>query len=172
VTTALLSLRLICSAPCVWVQLRRSSDRKGVNQCRPEPRRLRAARLAAGRRRLPAPLRSFCRLQHRFNKSLSMSGEVSSLVGNQVVSHERSRPADLPRRQDLPPRYAGPYPSHYCSCVSRRALLAYSHRCRNAVTVDGACKRGQSTAPPTRVRSLRLPATDLDFERGSSVSIT
>jgi hypothetical protein len=45
-------------------------------------------------------LRSFCRLQDRFNKSLSMSGEVSSLAGDRVVSHERYRPADLPR-QDL-----------------------------------------------------------------------
>ena len=57
------------------------------------PRRLRAARLAAGRRRLPAPLRSFCQLQDRFKKSLSMSGEVGSLAGDRVVSHERPRPA-------------------------------------------------------------------------------
>ena len=35
----------------------------------------------------------------RFKKSLSMSGEVGSLAGDRVVSHERSRPADLPRQR-------------------------------------------------------------------------
>jgi hypothetical protein len=43
-------------------------------------------------------LRSFCPLQARFNKSVSVSGEVSSLAGDRVVSHERSLPADLPRQ--------------------------------------------------------------------------
>ena len=85
-------------------------------------------------------------VQDRFNKSLSMSDEVSSLAGDRVVSHERSRPADLPRRHRLCSRHAGSYPSHYCGCFPRCALLAYGHRCRNAVTVDGACKRMQSIA--------------------------
>ena len=70
----------------------------------------------------------------RFKKSLSMSGEVGSLAGDRVVSHERSRPADLPRRQDLRSRHARSYPSHYRGCCSRCALLAYVHRCREFVT--------------------------------------
>jgi hypothetical protein len=56
------------------------------------------------------------------------------LAGDRVVSHERSRPADLSRRHRLFSRNAGSYPSHYCGCFSRCALLAYGHRCRNAVT--------------------------------------
>ena len=76
-------------------------------------------------------LRNFCRLQDRFKKSLSMSGEVGSLAGGKGVSHERSRPADL---ACLCSRQAGSYPSHYCGCFSRRALLAYGHGCRGAVT--------------------------------------
>ena len=75
-----------------------------------------------------------------------MSGEVGSLAGDRVVSHERSRPANLPRRPDLRPRHAGSNPSHHCGCVSWSALLAGNHRRRNAVTVDGACKRRQSIA--------------------------
>jgi hypothetical protein len=74
-----------------------------------------------------------------------MSGEVGSLAGDRVVSHERSRPADL-SRQDLRSRHAGPYPSHYCGCFSRCALLAGDHRCWNAVTVDGASKHRQLIA--------------------------
>ena len=69
-----------------------------------------------------------------FKKSSSMSGEVGSLAGDRVVSHERSRPADLSRRQDLRSRLTGPYPSDFCGCVSRCALLAYGHRCGAAVT--------------------------------------
>ena len=72
-------------------------------------------------------------LKDRFKESLSMSGEVRLLAGDRVVSHERSRPAALPR-QDLRPPHAGPYPSDYCGCVSWRALLAGDHRCREAVT--------------------------------------
>ena len=81
-----------------------------------------------------------------FKKSLSISAEVGSLAGDRVVSHERSRPADLSRRDRLFSRNGGSYPSHYCSCVSRCALLAYGHRCRNAVTVDGASKHRQLIA--------------------------
>jgi hypothetical protein len=80
------------------------------------------------------PSVSFCRLEDRFKKSLSMSGEVSSLAGDRVVSHERSRPADLPRRADLRPRHAGSNPSHYCGGLYCCALLAHGRRCRNAVT--------------------------------------
>jgi hypothetical protein len=70
-----------------------------------------------------------------------MSGEVGSLVGDRVVSHERSRPADLPRRHRLCSRHAGPYPSHYCGCFSCCALLAQGHRCREAVTVSATTTR-------------------------------
>jgi len=93
----------------------------------PWARARQAALLAA--MRLPASA-----AKGRFKKSLSMSGEVGSLAGDRVVSHERSRPADLPRRQDLRSRHAGPYPSHYCGCFSWCALLAHGHRCREAVT--------------------------------------
>ena len=75
-----------------------------------------------------------------------MSGEVGSLAGDRVVSHERSRPADLPRRQDLRSRHSRPYPSDFGGCVSWSALLAGDHRCRNAVRVNGARKRRQSIA--------------------------
>jgi hypothetical protein len=95
-------------------------------------------------------LRSFCRLQDRFNKSLSMSDEVSSLAGDRVVSHERSRPADLSRRDRLCSRNAGSYPSHYCGCVSRCALLAYGHRCRATLT-----RRQRSHAPGVNFESDR-----------------
>src|SRR5260370_14192775 len=83
-----------------------------------------------------------------------MSGEVGSLVGVRVVSHERSRLADLPRRQGICPRHAGPYPSDCCGCVSWCALLAGDHRCREAVTARDvnsidAFERGQSIAPMT-----------------------
>jgi hypothetical protein len=83
-----------------------------------------------------------------------MSGEVGSLAGDRVVSHERSRPADLSRPHRLCSRNAGSYPSHYCGCLSRCALLAYGHRCRNAVTARNvnsidASERGQSVAPTT-----------------------
>jgi hypothetical protein len=91
-------------------------------------------------------------LKDRFKKSLSMSGEVGSLAGNRVVSHERSRPADLPHGPWS--RHAGPYPSHYCGCVSWRALLARGHRGGEAVTARNvnsidAFEGGQSTAPAT-----------------------
>jgi len=106
-----------------------------------------------GRRR-PQASASILQLKDRFKKSLSMSGEVGSLAGDRVVSHERSRPADLSRRHRLCSRNAGSYPSHYCGCFSRCALLAYGHRCRNAVTARNvnsidASERGQSVAPTT-----------------------
>jgi hypothetical protein len=70
----------------------------------------------------------------RFKKSLAMSGELGSLAGDRGVSHERSPPAEPPRRHRLGSRQAGSYPSHYCGCFSRRAVLAYGRRRRNAVT--------------------------------------
>jgi hypothetical protein len=79
-------------------------------------------------------VREHLQLKDRFKKSLSMSGELGSLAGDRVVSHERSRPAELARRQDLRSRRAGPYPSHSCGCVSWYALLAGDHLCREAVT--------------------------------------
>jgi hypothetical protein len=72
-------------------------------------------------------VREHLQLKDRFKKSLSMSGELGSLAGDRVVSHERSRPAELARRQDLRSRRAGPYPSHSCGCVSWYALLAGDH---------------------------------------------
>ena len=51
---------------------------------------------AAGRMRLLASA-SICQLKDGLKRSLSMSGEVGSLAGDRVVSHERSRPADFPR---------------------------------------------------------------------------
>jgi hypothetical protein len=80
-------------------------------------------------------VREHLQLKDRFKKSLSMFGELGSLAGDRVVSHERSRPAELARRQDLWSRRAGPSPSHSCGCVSWYALLAGDHRCREAVTV-------------------------------------
>jgi hypothetical protein len=75
-----------------------------------------------------------------------MSGEVGSLAGDQVVSHERSRPADLPQRQDFRPPHAGSYPSDYRGCVPWYAFLASHHRSRESVTVDGASKHRQLIA--------------------------
>ena len=86
-------------------------------------------------------------LRDRFKKSLSLSGEVSSLAGDRVVSHER--PADLPRRQDLRSRHARPYPSHYCGCFSCCAL-GTGYRCRAAVTakqVRCQLRRAREDAP-------------------------
>jgi Enoyl-(Acyl carrier protein) reductase len=99
-----------------------------------------------------------------------MSGEVSSLAGDRVVSHERSRPADLPR-QDLGSRHAGSYPSDYFGCSSRCALLAYGRRCGESVTIRGSnfdrrtCA-GQSIAP-TRIdiRKTILEYTEKDLDR-------
>jgi hypothetical protein len=105
--------------------------------------------LAAGLGRAPEHLR----LPDGFKKSLSMSGEVGSLAGDRGVSHERSRPADLPRRHRLCSRHAGSYPSHYCGCSSRRALLAYGHRCWAAVT-----RRERSHAPGVNFESDRSVA--------------
>ena len=79
-------------------------------------------------------VREHLQLKDRFKKSLSMSGELGSLAGDRVVSHERPRPAELARRQDLRSRRAGPYPSHSCGCLSWYALLAGDYRCREAVT--------------------------------------
>jgi hypothetical protein len=83
-----------------------------------------------------------------------MSGEVGLLAGDRVVSHERSRPAELARPQDLRSRRAGPYPSHSCGWFSCYALLAHGDRCRNTVTARNvnsidAFERGQSIAPET-----------------------
>jgi hypothetical protein len=113
-------------------------------------RKRRAARPAAGRSRPPAP-REQLQLKAGFKKSLSISGEGGSLAGDRVVSRERSRPADLPRRQDLQSRRAGSYPSHCCGCVSWRAFLAGDLRCRKAVTARdvnsiAASECGQSIA--------------------------
>jgi hypothetical protein len=102
----------------------------------------------------------------RFKKSLSMSGEVGSLAGDRVVSHERSRPADLPQRQDFRPPHAGSYPSDYRGCVSWHALLASHHRRRESVTVDGAFERGNQLL----LRLVSSHAPDLGFE-GRSVAI-
>ena len=95
-----------------------------------------------------------------------MSGEVGSLAGDRVVSHERSRPADLPRRHRLCSRHAGSYPSDYCGCVSWHALLASHHRRRESVTVDGAFERGNQLL----LRLVSSHAPDLGFE-GRSVAI-
>ena len=102
----------------------------------------------------------------RFKKSLSMSGEVGSLAGDRVVSHERSRPADLAQRQDFRPPHAGSYPSDYRGCVSWHALLASHHRRRESVTVDGAFERGNQLL----LRLVSSHAPDLGFE-GRSVAI-
>jgi hypothetical protein len=103
----------------------------------------------------------------RFKKSLSMSGEVGSLAGDRVVSHERSRPADLPQRQDFRPPHAGSYPSDYRGCVSWHALLASHHRRRESVTVDGAFERGNQLL----LRLVSSHAADLGFEGGRSLAI-
>jgi hypothetical protein len=102
----------------------------------------------------------------RFKKSSSMSGEVGSLAGDRVVSHERSRPADLPQRQDFRPPHAGSYPSDYRGCVSWYALLASHHRRRESVTVDGAFERGNQLL----LRLVSSHAADLGFERGRSLA--
>ena len=65
--------------------------------------------LAAGLGRAPEHLQP----KDGFKKSLSMSGEVGSLAGDRVVSHERSRPVDLSGRYRLCSRSGGSYPSHY-----------------------------------------------------------
>jgi hypothetical protein len=75
------------------------------------------------------------------------------LAGDRAVSHERSRPADLSRRHRLCSRHAGSYPSHCCGCFSRRALLAYGHRCRTAVT-----RRERSHAPGVNLERDRSVA--------------
>ena len=55
---------------------------------------------STGRRNAPSGVSEYLPLKGRFRTSLSMSGEVGSLAGDRVVSHERSRLADLPRRED------------------------------------------------------------------------
>jgi hypothetical protein len=57
--------------------------------------RCRIGRLRAAE--TPSGVCEHLQLNDRFKKSLSMSGEIGSLVGVRIVSHERSRPADLPR---------------------------------------------------------------------------
>ena len=42
----------------------------------------------------PSGICEHLQLKDRFKKSLSISDEVGLLVGDRVVSHERSRPAD------------------------------------------------------------------------------
>ena len=117
----------------------------------------------------PKAQSSICKhlqLKDGFKKSLSMSGEVGSLAGDRVVSHERSRLADLARRHRLCSRHAGSYPSHCCGCVSRCALLAYGHRRRAAVTrrershASGVnFESDRSRAGPTRNDAIRLGGT-------------
>jgi hypothetical protein len=105
---------------------------------------------AWGRMRLPASA-SICQLKDGFNKSLSKSGEVRSLAGDRVVSRDRSRPADFPRRHGLCSRHTGPHPSDYFGCVSWRAIRAGNHRCRESVTARDLNSTmrvsGQSIAP-------------------------
>ena len=105
----------------------------------------------------------------RFKKSLSMSGEVGSLAGDRVVSHERSRPADLPQRQDFRPPHAGSYPSDYRGCVSWHALLASHHRRRESVTVDGAFERGNQLLPSAQRHDHIRRNTTLRLFAGISV---
>ena len=92
-----------------------------------------------------------------------MSGEVGSLAGDRVVSHERSRPADLPRRHRLCSRHAGSYLSHFCGCVSCCALLAGGHHGREAATVSAATTRidlaaAQGLMSTLATRPRRCPA--------------
>ena len=88
---------------------------------------------STGWRSAPSGVSKYLPLKGRFRKSLSMSGEVGSLAGDRVVSHERSRPADLPRREDPRSGHARPYPSHYRGRMSWCALLAGDPRRRKAV---------------------------------------
>jgi hypothetical protein len=53
-------------------------------------------RTSSGGSKAPSGICAHLQLADGFKKSLSMSGEVGSLAGDRVVSHERSRPADLP----------------------------------------------------------------------------
>jgi len=106
---------------------------------------------STGWRNAPSGVSEYLPLKGRFRKSLSMSGEVGSLAGDRVVSHERSRPADLPRREDPRSGHASPSPSHYRSRMSWCALLAGDPRRRKAVTARDlnsidAPGRGQSIA--------------------------
>ena len=66
-----------------------------------EPRFGRLPRLSSNTEPIPTVevalrgSREDLQLKDGFKKSLSMLGEVGSLAGDRVVSHERSRPADL-----------------------------------------------------------------------------
>jgi hypothetical protein len=124
-------------------------------------RRPRVRRLA----KAPPGVCSHLQLTDGFKKSLSLSGEVGLLAGDRVVSHERSRPADLSRRHRLFSRHAWSYPSDYCGCSSRRALLAYGHRCRESVTFRdvnsiSCIERGSQLLPTPR----RSHPAALDFD--------
>ena len=96
-----------------------------------------------------------------------MSGEVGLLAGDRVVSHERSRPADLPRRPDLRPRYAGSNTSHYCGGFYCCALLAHGRRYRNAVTARNvylidALERGHRRKDCSSFCQLGPPANTVE----------
>ena len=69
-------------------------------------------------------------LNDRFRKFLSMSGQVGSLAGARVVSHERSRPADLPRRHGpwSRPKSAPKPPFH---CERKVGFTALRHEDRS-----------------------------------------
>jgi hypothetical protein len=109
---------------------------------------------------------SICR--ERFKKSLSMSGEVSSLAGDRVVSHERSRPADLLRPQDPRSQHEGPYPSDFCGCVFGSAFLAHGYRCRNSLTPECPVRPTYFSVPSTAPSEEH--AADLDFDSDCSLA--
>jgi len=123
----------------------------------------------------PSGICEHLQLKDRFKKSLSMSGEVRLLAGDRVVSHERSRPADLsPRRQDFWSRHARPYSPHCCGCVSWCALLPGDHCCRKALRTQ-TCQGQVLLARPARLllgsEVQRLRAVDgrmVDWRKGPS----
>jgi hypothetical protein len=124
---------------------------------RDQPRSAAMSRASGGWPTAPSSICELLQLKEGFKKSLSMSGEVGSLAGDRVVSHERFRLVDLPRRQVLWPPHVGPYPSDWRGCVSWYALLADDHCCRNAVTarnVNSIDAEPGNQLLPRRVRSL------------------
>jgi hypothetical protein len=107
-----------------------------------------------------------------FEKIADGDGGASqwALAGDRVVSHERSRPADLPPREDPRSRHAGPYPSYYRGPVSWCALLAGDPFRRKAVTARDvnsidASERRQSSARQ-RVHFQRMPSSGSGFKAG------
>src|ERR1700722_6893023 len=97
-----------------------------------------------------------------------MSREVSSLAGDRVVSHKRSRPADLSRRHSS--RYAEPYPSDFV--VAFLGML-FGRR----PSLPECCDRrlthfepGQSLLPRGASVLWGCHAADLYFKSGRSLA--